>query len=73
MTMISIAHRTTVATIHRRRLTLCPETRRIEDSLVSAGAVISARGEVGVHQQQARLFDAVDVQASSCSRRDAAQ
>jgi len=37
-TVISVAHRPGVATYHRRRLTLHPETRSIEDSLVPAAA-----------------------------------
>ena len=35
LTMISIAHRATVAKFHHRRLTLHPETRSIEDGVVS--------------------------------------
>ena len=35
LTMISIAHRATVAKFHHRRLTLHPETRSIEDGAVS--------------------------------------
>jgi putative ATP-binding cassette transporter len=35
-TVISVAHRPAVAAFHRRRLTLHPETRSVEDSLVSA-------------------------------------
>ena len=35
LTMISVAHRATVAKFHRRRLTLHPETRSIEDGVVS--------------------------------------
>jgi len=35
-TVISVAHRSTVAKFHRRRLTLNPETRSIEDGLVPA-------------------------------------
>jgi putative ATP-binding cassette transporter len=37
-TVISAAHRPTVAKFHRRRLTLHPETRAIEDTLVLTGA-----------------------------------
>ncbi len=37
-TVISAAHRPGVATFHRRRLTLHPETRSIEDSLVPVAA-----------------------------------
>ncbi|PYN42725.1 MAG: hypothetical protein DME00_28440 [Candidatus Rokuibacteriota bacterium] len=35
LTMISVAHRATVAKFHHRRLTLHPESRSIEDGLVS--------------------------------------
>ena len=35
LTMISVAHRATVAKFHHRRLTLQPETRSIEDGVVS--------------------------------------
>ena len=35
LTMISVAHRATVAKFHRRRLTLHPETRSIDDRVVS--------------------------------------
>jgi putative ATP-binding cassette transporter len=35
LTMISMAHRATVAKFHHRRLTLHPETRSIEDGVVS--------------------------------------
>ena len=35
-TVVSVAHRPGVATFHRRRLTLHPETRSIDDSLVLA-------------------------------------
>jgi vitamin B12/bleomycin/antimicrobial peptide transport system ATP-binding/permease protein len=35
LTMISVAHRATVAKFHHRRLTLHPETRSIEDGVVS--------------------------------------
>jgi len=34
--MISVAHRASVAKFHRRRLTLHPETRSIEESSVPA-------------------------------------
>ncbi len=37
-TVISVAHRPAVAAFHRRRLTLHPETRSVEDSLVPAAA-----------------------------------
>jgi vitamin B12/bleomycin/antimicrobial peptide transport system ATP-binding/permease protein len=36
LTLISVAHRAAVAQFHRRRLTLNPETRSIEDGLVPA-------------------------------------
>jgi hypothetical protein len=35
LSMISVAHRATVAKFHHRRLTLHPETRSIEDGVVS--------------------------------------
>jgi len=38
ISLISVAHRPGVATYHRRRLTLHPETRSIEESLVPAAA-----------------------------------
>jgi putative ATP-binding cassette transporter len=38
ITMISAAHRSAVARFHRRRLTIRPETRSIEDSLMLAAA-----------------------------------
>jgi putative ATP-binding cassette transporter len=38
LTLISAAHRATVAKFHRRRLVLHPETRSIEDSLMLAAA-----------------------------------
>ncbi len=38
LTMISAAHRSAVARFHQRRLTLHPETRSIEDSLMLAAA-----------------------------------
>jgi putative ATP-binding cassette transporter len=38
ITVVSVAHRPGVAAFHRRRLTLHPETRSIEDGLVSATA-----------------------------------
>jgi putative ATP-binding cassette transporter len=47
ITMISVAHRASVAKFHRRRLTLHPETRSIEESLVPAPpaeTMISAGG-----------------------------
>ncbi len=47
LTLISVAHRAGVATFHRRRLTLRPETRSIEDGLCwpqATEAVMSARG-----------------------------
>jgi len=37
-TVISVAHRSTVANFHERRLTLNPETRSIEESVVAADA-----------------------------------
>ena len=47
ITLISVAHRTTVAQFHLRRLTLCPETRSIEDGRcgpMPTAAVIPAQG-----------------------------
>jgi putative ATP-binding cassette transporter len=38
ITVVSVAHRPGVAAFHRRRLTLHPETRSIEDGLVPATA-----------------------------------
>ena len=41
LTMISVAHRATVAKFHYRRLTLHPETRSIEDGVVSPAPYFS--------------------------------
>ena len=47
LTLISIAHRAAVADFHRRRLTLCPETRTIREGLLPAGAARASTSDPG--------------------------